>query len=204
MAEEFGGNSKEVGVILRRLGFSRSDEITKEAFCTWFRFFSPLNLTLIESQAKAKKRTSSTSSKDSTFSKLPTETASLTALAEVTRDNTLTYIYTLISQSWFVSYMDNQTVYSILDDQVPGTFVVRFSVNYDRSYVVTYKLDGDGCNHLLISGNEVGFTLPAKKDVYPNIYKALNELITTSIQGLALQPFTQHTKNVDKISFFGP
>lgn len=205
LSEEFGGVSKDVGIILRRLGYSRNDDITKESFCHWFRFFSPLNLTVIENQPKIKKRTSSASLKTKeAFSKLPTETADITALGEVNRENTLQYVSTLMNQSWFLSYFDNVTICSILEKEKAGTFAVRYSVNYDRSFVVSYKLDGDGVNHLLISGNEVGFTLPGKNLVFPNIYKAIADLMKNPVQGLVLQPFVGIDKQIDKITFFGP
>lgn len=105
-----------------------------------------------------------------------------------------------MNQSWFLSFADNNTVYSLLNDQEPGTFIVRYSVNHDRSYIFTYKLDGDGCDHKLILGNENGFYFPNGKAVYNNLYKAILDI---SVEGLELKPFKDHKKN-SSISFFGP
>lgn len=203
LVNEFGGNKNQVMTILKRLGYSKKKDITKETFCNWFRWFSPLNLTVIESKTPKPTKQSSSSSlkvKESSVPLLPTETEDIKSLASVSRVNTLSYIHTLMNQSWFLSFADNNTVYSLLSDQSPGTFIVRYSVNHDRSYVLTYKLDGDGCDHKLILGNENGFYFPNGKAVFDNIYKAI---LGVSVEGLELKPFQDFNKKVS-ITFFGP
>lgn len=88
--------------------------------------------------------------------------------------NTLSTINLSVNQTWFQGFVTVEEAEHILTDQVPGTFLIRFSQSSKSSLVISYVADDHKIMHHLVEASQKdGFLLDGRS--YMSIEQLVHE-----------------------------